>query len=51
MIETIKNLLFIGALVWLAFFAGLVVCGAQSPLDQWYEQESIMNRDSRKHKG
>lgn len=45
MTETIKNLLFIGALVWLVFFAGLVVCGAQSPLDQWYEQESIMNRD------
>jgi len=32
--------------VWLVFFAGLVVCGAQSPLDQWYEQESIMNRDN-----
>jgi len=46
MSNTIKNLVFVAALGWLIFFAGLVVCGAQSPLDRWYEEESIMNRDN-----
>lgn len=46
MSNTIKNLIFIAALGWLIFFAGLIICDAQSPLDQWYETESIMNRDN-----
>ena len=44
--RTILNLVFVAALGWLIFFAGLVVCNAQSPLDRWYEEESIMNRDN-----
>ena len=46
MSDTIKNLVFIATVGWFIFFVGLIACGAQSPLDRWYEEESIMNRDN-----